>query len=162
MEMKLAASRLLLFLIQVVISTQVFAGDWPMWRYDAKRTASSPEQRPAELYLQWTRHYSPREMVWDDPINHDLMQYDKEFEPIVIGNPLYIGFNDQDKVVAINTDTGKEIWTYHADGPVQLPMAYYNNKIYFTSDDEYLYCLSAQKGNIIWKNDGTGSQFMQQ
>jgi len=156
--MKLAAKRLLLFLIHVILSIQIFAGDWPMWRYDAERTASSPEQLPAELYLQWTRHYSPREMVWDDPLNHDLMQYDKVFEPIVIGNTLYIGFNDQDKVVAINTDTGEEIWTYYADGPVRLPMAYYNNKIYFTSDDGYLYCLSAQKGNIIWKFRGGPSE----
>ena len=156
--MKLSARKLLLFLIQVVISTQIFAGDWPMWRYDAERTASSPEQLPAELYLQWTRHYSPREMVWDDPLNHDLMQYDKVFEPIAIGNTLYIGFNDQDKVVAINTDTGKEIWTYYAEGPVRLPMAYYNNKIYFTSDDGYLYCLSAQKGNLIWKFRGGPSE----
>jgi len=156
--MKLSARKFFLILIQLIISTPIFAYDWPMWRYDAERTASSPEQLPAELYLQWTRHYSPREMVWDDPLNHDLMQYDKVFEPIVIGNTLYIGFNDQDKVVAINTNTGKEIWTYYADGPVRLPMAYYNNKIYFTSDDGYLYCLSARKGKIIWKFRGGPSE----
>ncbi|MBA7569450.1 hypothetical protein ES708_11189 [subsurface metagenome] len=156
--MKLSARKLLIFLILVIISTRIFAYDWPMWRYDAERTASSPEQLPAELYLEWTRHYSPREMVWDDPLNHDLMQYDKVFEPIVIGNTLYIGFNDQDKVVAINTNTGKEIWTYYADGPVRLPMAFYNNNIYFTSDDGYLYCLSARKGNLIWKFRGGPSE----
>ena len=155
---KLFARKFFLILIQLIISIQIFAYDWPMWRYDAERTASSPEQLPDELYLQWTRHYSPREMVWDDPLNHDLMQYDKVFEPIVIGNTLYIGFNDQDKVVAINTDTGKEIWTYYADGPVRLPLAYYNNRIYFTSDDGHLYCLSAREGNLIWKFRGGPSE----
>ena len=156
--MKLSARKLFLILIQVIISTQVFAHDWPMWRYDAERTASSPEQLPAELYLQWTRHYSPREMVWDDPLNHDLMQYDKAFEPVVIKNTLYIGFNDQDKVVAINTNNGKKKWTYYTDGPVRLPMAYYNNNIYFTCDDGYLYCLSARKGKLIWKFRGGPSE----
>ena len=155
---KLFARKFFLILIQLIISIQIFAYDWPMWRYDAERTASSPEQLPDELYLQWTRHYSPREMVWDDPLNHDLMQYDKVFEPIVIGNTLYIGFNDQDKVVAINTNTGKEIWTYYANGPVRLPMAYYNNRIYFTSDDGHLYCLSARKGKLIWKFRGGPSE----
>ena len=155
---KLFARKFFLILIQLIISIQIFAYDWPMWRYDAERTASSPEQLPDELYLQWTRHYSPREMVWDDPLNHDLMQYDKVFEPIVIGNTLCIGFNDQDKVVAINTDTGKEIWTYYADGPVRLPLAYYNNRIYFTSDDGHLYCLSAREGNLIWKFRGGPSE----
>ena len=155
---KLFGRKIFFILIQLTISTQIFAYDWPMWRYDAERTASGPEQLPAELYLQWTRHYSPREMVWDDPLNHDLMQYDKVFEPIVIGNTLYIGFNDQDKVVAINTKTGKKTWTYYADGPVRLPMAYYNNNIYFTCDDGYLYCLSARKGKLIWKFRGGPSE----
>ena len=27
--------------------------------------------------------YSPREQVWDDPLNHDLMPYDRAFEPVV-------------------------------------------------------------------------------
>jgi outer membrane protein assembly factor BamB len=156
--MTVSERKLLLVLFYLIISTQIFADNWPMWRYDAERTASTPEQLPAELHLQWTRHYTPREMVWDDPLNHDLMQYDKVFEPIVIGNTLFIGFNDQDKVVALNTDTGKEIWTYYADGPVRLPIAYYNDKIYFTSDDGYLYCLSAQKGKMIWRFRGGPSE----
>ncbi len=138
----------------LVYATSISAQDWPMWRYDAGRTASSPEELPANLHLQWTRHYSPREMVWDDPLNHDLMQFDKVFEPIAVGNVLYIGFNDQDKVVAINSTTGKEIWTYYADGPVRMPLSYSNNNIYFTSDDGYLYCLSAEKGKLNWKFRG--------
>jgi hypothetical protein len=67
-----------------------------MWRFDAGRTASSPEQLPPQLYPQWTRQYSQREPVWDDPLNQDLMPLDNVFEPIVLGNTLYIGFNDRD------------------------------------------------------------------
>lgn len=29
--------------------------DWPMWRYDANRSAASPAELPAELHLQWKR-----------------------------------------------------------------------------------------------------------
>ena len=35
------------------------AGDWPQWRYDAGRTAASPEELPAELHLQWVRRLPP-------------------------------------------------------------------------------------------------------
>ncbi|MBT6764466.1 MAG: PQQ-binding-like beta-propeller repeat protein [Prolixibacteraceae bacterium] len=144
-----------LFILTFLISvTAISAQDWPMWRYDAGRTSSSPAELPDNLHLQWTRHYSPREMVWDDPLNHDLMQFDKVFEPIAVGNTLYIGFNDQDKVVAINSTTGNEIWSFYADGPVRLPLSYDNNNIYFTSDDGYLYCLSAEKGDLNWKFRG--------
>jgi len=138
----------------IFFSISVSAQDWPMWRFDAGRTASSPTELPSDLNLQWTRNYTPREMVWDDPLNHDLMQFDKVFEPIAVGEMLYIGFNDQDKVVALNSNTGKEVWSYYADGPVRLPISYYNNNIYFTSDDGNLYCLSAENGSLVWKFNG--------
>ncbi|NQU55196.1 MAG: PQQ-binding-like beta-propeller repeat protein, partial [Bacteroidetes bacterium] len=135
-------------------TAQLFAQDWPMWRYDSGRTASSPQEIPADLHLQWTRHYTAREMVWDDPLNQDLMNFDRLFEPISVGDILYVGFNDQDKIVAINNNTGEEVWAFYADGPVRLPLAYHNNNIYFTSDDGYLYCLSAKKGKLNWKFRG--------
>ncbi len=130
------------------------AGDWPMWRYDAGRTACSPEPLPAELHLQWTRHYPARQPVWDDPLNHDLMPYDRVFEPIVVGRTVYIGFNDQDKVVALQADTGKELWSFYADGPIRLPLAHAGGFLYFTSDDGCLYCLSAANGQLAWKFSG--------
>ena len=64
--------------------------DWPAWRYDADRSAPSPEQLPANLHLQWTRRYAEREQVWDDPLNNDLMPYDKVFEPVVAGGHLEV------------------------------------------------------------------------
>ncbi len=152
--MKFSIFKGLYILAFLFFAISVSAQDWPMWRYDAGRTASSPEELTDNLYLQWTKQYSEREMVWDDPLNHDLMQYDKVFEPIAVGNILYIGFNDQDKVVAINSTTGKEIWSFYADGPVRLPLSYNNGSIYFTSDDGYLYCLSAEKGNLNWRFRG--------
>jgi outer membrane protein assembly factor BamB len=130
------------------------AGDWPMWRYDAGRTASAPEDLPAQLYPQWIRQYSQREPVWDDPLNQDLMPFDRVFEPIVLGNTLYIGFNDRDKVVALDIRSGEQKWAFYTDGPVRLPPAGKLNRLYFTSDDGYLYCLSADTGALRWKFRG--------
>ena len=130
------------------------AGDWPMWRYDAGRTASSPEELPAELHPQWIRQYSQREPVWDDALNQDLMPFDRVFEPVVLGDTLYIGFNDRDKVVALDARTGVQKWAFFADGPVRLPLAGRRNSLYFTSDDGYLYCLAADTGTLRWKFRG--------
>jgi outer membrane protein assembly factor BamB len=130
------------------------AGDWPMWRHDAGRTAFTQEQLPAELHPQWVRQYTQREPVWDDPLNQDLMPLDRVFEPVVLGDTLYIGFNDRDKVVALDTRTGSEKWTFYADGPVRLPLAGRGNRIYFTSDDGRLYCLAADTGKLLWKFRG--------
>jgi outer membrane protein assembly factor BamB len=122
-----------------------------MWRYDHNRSASTPEQLADQLYLQWQVEYFPREPVWDDPLNQNLMQFDRIFEPVVADNKLFIGFNDQDKVVALDINSGKELWHYYADGPVRMPLAVNKDRIYFTSDDGYCYCLDTTDGSLVWK-----------
>jgi hypothetical protein len=47
--------------------------DWPMWRCDAGHTAASSHELPPTLQLDWSRKYSPRVPVWDDPLNQDMM-----------------------------------------------------------------------------------------
>src|SRR5664279_4414139 len=88
------------------------SNDWPMWRYDHNRSASTPDQLADKLYLQWQVTYSPRTPVWDDPLNQNLMQYDRIFEPIVAGNKIFLEFNDKDKIVALDLTTGKELWHF--------------------------------------------------
>lgn len=137
-----------LFLINPLLAQHY---DWPMWRYDFNRSASTPEQLPGKLYLQWQLKYSARTPVWDDPLNRNLMKYDRVFEPVVADNKIFIGFNDQDKVLALDINSGKELWHFYTDGPVRLPLAIHNSRIYFTSDDGYCYCLNTGDGTLVWK-----------
>lgn len=130
------------------------AADWPMWRFDAGRTAASDEQLPADLHLQWTRQFSPRVQAWDDPLNLDLMPYDRVFEPIVMDGRMFVGFNDRDKMTAFDVATGTELWSFFTGGPVRFPGAGWNDKVYFTSDDGYLYCVTASTGELVWKFRG--------
>jgi len=78
------------------------------------------------------------------------MQFDRLFEPIVADNKIFLGFNDQDKVVALDINSGKELWHFYADGPVRMPLAENNGLIYFTSDDGNCYCLNAENGSPVW------------
>jgi outer membrane protein assembly factor BamB len=135
----------------VALCATAQAGDWPMWRYDSHRSAASPEELPGELHLEWSRHLSLRVPAWDDPLNHDLMPYDRVFEPIVLGRRMFVGFNDADKLVAYDIETGAELWTFFCDGPVRLPPAAWRDRIFFCSDDGALYCVRAADGGLIWK-----------
>ncbi|TWU11318.1 Serine/threonine-protein kinase AfsK [Symmachiella macrocystis] len=153
-RMPILANLTLVATLFMAAPTNLTAGDWPMFRYDAGRTASSPHELPTDLQLQWAREYSPRITVWDDPLNQDLMKYDRVFEPIILGDTLYIGFNDSDKVVALDTKTGEEKWRVYVDGPVRFPPAAEDGKVYFVSDDGFLYCVSAETGEEIWKFRG--------
>lgn len=127
------------------------AGDWPMWRYDAGRTAASAEMLADDLQLVWERQGTPRVQAWDDPLNLDLMPYDRVFEPIVLDGRLFVGYNDRDKLVALDVKTGKELWSFFTDAPVRLPPVGWQGRIYFTSDDAHLYCVDAATGKLIWK-----------
>ncbi len=130
------------------------ADNWPMWRYDAGRSAASPNNVPDELKLLWRADYGQRQQAWDDPLNLDLMTYDRTFEPIVVDGRMFFGFNDQDKLLALDARTGKELWSYYAEGPVRLPPVGYQGRIYFCSDDGFLYCVNATDGELVWKFRG--------
>jgi outer membrane protein assembly factor BamB len=128
--------------------------DWPMWRYDASRSAASPNKVPESFSPLWSRTFSPRQPVWDDPLNQDLMPYDRLFEPIVMGNRLIVGFNDQDKLLAMDTNSGKNLWTFFAEAPIRLAPVGWRDRVFVCSDDGYLYCLNASDGQVVWKHHG--------
>lgn len=130
------------------------AEDWPMWRANASRSAATTNRLPTEFHTQWSRRFEPRSQAWDDPLNLDLMTYDRVFEPIVYNDLVCLGFNDQDKLVALDIRTGETAWTHFTEGPVRLPPAAYNGKIYFGSDDGFLYCVHAADGSLAWKFRG--------
>ena len=123
--------------------------DWPMWRYDANRSAASPQKLPDDLYLQWVREYPKLDQAWENPLNQDLMQFDKVYEPVVMGKTLFVGSSSSDRMVALDTDTGEEKWSFYVDGPVRFPPVASDGKVYFVSDDGYLYCLDAVQGKLV-------------
>ena len=130
------------------------ADDWPQWRYDSGRSASSPEVLPEKLSLIWERIFPKRIQVWDDPLNHDLMTYDRILEPIVADGLMFIGFNDSDKVVAFDVKTSVEAWRFYTDGPVRFSPVANEGKVFFVSDDGFLYCVRAKDGQLVWKFRG--------
>ena len=123
--------------------------DWPMWRYNAGRSAASPEQLPAELSLQWFRELAAPKPAW--PASQDRLQFDASYEPVVAGKTIFVGSMVSDNVTAYDTETGAEKWRFYCDGPVRFAPVAFRDKLYFASDDGYLYCLNAGDGSLIEK-----------
>jgi outer membrane protein assembly factor BamB len=118
-----------------------------MWRYDAGRRAASPEELPATMHLQWVRELAPPKPAW--PKSQDRLQFDASYEPVVGGKTIFIGSMVSDSVTAYDTETGTEKWRFYTDGPVRFSPVVYKNKLYFASDDGYLYCLDARNGSLL-------------
>jgi outer membrane protein assembly factor BamB len=147
------------FLVAMFVTDyRLQAQDWPMWRYDAQRTAAASNNRlPKTLRPSWQLDFGSREQAWDDPLNHDLMTFDRIFEPIVMGGRMFVGFNDQCKVIALDADSGESLWTCYTEAPVRLPPVGWNDRVFFTSDDGFLYCVDAKSGAVNWKFSGAPS-----
>jgi outer membrane protein assembly factor BamB len=127
------------------------AADWPTWRRDMTRSSASPQQLPARLHLQWVRVYPPLTPAWPD---QPKLQFDTVYEPVVAGKTLFIGSSRTDSVTALDTATGTERWRFHADGPVRFAPTVWEGRVYFVCDDGHLYCVSADRGRLLWKVRG--------
>ncbi len=124
------------------------AADWPMWRYDAGRTAASPEELPDELHLLWTRELPPPLPAFP----HDnRLRFDISYEPVVLGKTMFVPCMVTDTLTALDTNTGEQKWVFFADGPVRMAPVAWRDKVYFVSDDGYLYCQDAATGRLCWK-----------
>ncbi len=138
-------------LVCLLAVSPVFAGDWPMWRGTASRSAAVDGQLPAKMHLQWVREFPQLTPAWSGELD---INFDATYEPIVIGELLVVGSSRNDSVSAYDTRTGEHQWTFHAGGPVRFAPVAAEGKVYFASDDGRLYCITAADGELVWKFDG--------
>ena len=139
----------------VAVSAAPFAiraGDWPAWKCDAGHTASCAEELTEDLHLQWVRQLAKPKTCW--PWTQYRLQFDVSYEPVVMGTTLFVPSMVRDSVTAYDTDSGEEKWRFYADGPVRFAPVVWRDKVYFVSDDGYLYCLRADSGRLVWKFRG--------
>jgi len=120
-----------------------------MWRYDAARSGATADGLAEQLYLQWARRMPKPAPAWSE--EQYKLQFDKSYEPIVMGKRIFVASMVGDKVTAYDTDSGVEIWRFYCDGPVRFAPVGWKDRIYFVSDDGCLYCLAAADGKLIRK-----------
>ena len=147
-----------LILVSCLFSVFVFsasAGDWPMWRHDAQRTGVTPETLPKKLLPQWVCTYPRLERAWPDD---DRLGFDVAYEPVVADGRLFFGSSAENALIALDADTGGELWRFHADGPIRFAPAASSGKVYFACDDGCLYCVGAESGDLAWRFQGAPSE----
>jgi len=135
-------------MVAALAAASALAADWPMWRYDAGRTAVSPARLPERLNLQWVRQLAPPAPAW--PKSQTKLQFDASYEPVVVGKRLFVSSMASDGVTAYDTETGGEAWRFYTDGPVRFAPVAWGGKVAFASDDGHLYCLDAAGGKLLW------------
>ncbi|GAB4140709.1 MAG: hypothetical protein Tsb009_10160 [Planctomycetaceae bacterium] len=136
----------------VGLSKPVFAGDWPMWRFDAGHTAYTPHSLPSSFHLQWTRQFPKQRPAW--PVSQTKLQFDHAYQPVVADHAVFVGSTVDDSLSAYHTSDGRLLWRFFTDGPIRFAPAVANGRVYVVSDDGFLYCLEADSGQLLWKVRG--------
>jgi outer membrane protein assembly factor BamB len=137
--------------VSFTVRADLYGKDWPMYRQDFRHYGESSNELPSTLYLQWIREYPALQSAWS---MEAMNRFDKGYQAVVAGKTLYVGSNRDDTLIALNTDTGVERWRFYADGPIRFAPIAVNGKVYFGSDDGYVYCLNGATGVEIWKFRG--------
>jgi len=147
----LAVSKCVLAACVLAGCTPASASDWPQHRYDAGRTAASPDSLPSDLHVRWIRELPPPRPAFPGEVR---LRYDATYEPVAAGKSLFVPSMVTDSLTALDTETGDVRWRFFAGGPVRFAPAVGQGKAYFVSDDGYLYCLSAADGSLLWRFRG--------
>lgn len=139
------------------------AADWPTYRGDNARSGVTRERLGFPLSAAWTYQplHAPRP-AWGDPnprkvggwhgsVEGRRVHFDDAFHPVIAGGTLFFGSSADCKVYALDAATGQERWSFFTGGPVRLPPSVADGRVYFGSDDGWVYCLAAGDGSLVWK-----------
>ena len=137
--------------------------DWPQWRFDGFHTATTPEELPDNLELKWVMNLPKTEPAWDiqkemycygGPGERvpNMLSFDIAYQPVVSGSTVFYNSPNNDRITAVNLENGREKWRFYAQGPIRFAPLVSDGKVYFGSDDGYLYCVSAVNGRLVWKD----------
>jgi len=114
---------------------QISQVDWPTFRGNPARSGSTPLAVDAK----------DLEKRWETKLASTLSQ------PVIGDGKLVVAEIDAHAVHALDSSTGKELWSYTAGGRVDSPPTLYRGLVIFGSRDGYVYCLRASDGALVWR-----------
>jgi len=134
--------------VLLVAWTTGMAADWPTYRYDARRSACSPDELPATLQPIWRRSFPAFLPAFP---NEPRQQFDRSYEPVCADGVVVIGSPVDGSVRAFSAETGEVLWQHYTEGPVRLAPVLHNGRALVGSDDGTFRCLNLADGALVWR-----------
>ncbi|REJ65260.1 MAG: hypothetical protein DWQ31_18745 [Planctomycetota bacterium] len=135
---------------------------WPTYAGDEHRSGTTPAEITPPLVETWTyqARHAPQ-AAWPAPAKQNFwggksnlrarVIFDRAFHPSSDGQRVYFASSADDQVRALDIATGRPLWSFYAEGPVRLAPIYADQRLYFGSDDGFVYCLESASGTLLWK-----------
>ncbi len=108
--------------------------DWSTYRGNAARSGATRTAVPANTSERWSVD-----------VGRGLSQC------VLADERLFVTTVDSHTVHALNANNGNKLWQYTAGGRVDSAPTLYASTVIFGSRDGFVYCLSADKGALLWR-----------
>lgn len=152
----------LLPLVAFACAASASNADWPTYRGDAGRTATTLEAGPELLRLAWRlASAAPPRPAWPPPADRSYWQRldsinpritdDHAFHPVASGGTVYFASSADDTLRAMDAATGAVRWRFTADGPLRYAPAVAEGRVFVGGDDGCVACLDAVSGELLWR-----------
>ena len=144
------------FILTVVFSIagEVLAEGWKTYRADSHRSGKTLENLTLPLALRWV--FEPLHAplpAWPPPAEEEpRVHSDNAYHVTSDEGVVYLGLSMEDRVVALDAESGSLLWDISVDGPVRFAPSIWKGKAYFGSDDGYVYCVDGKTGDLQWKH----------
>ncbi len=116
------------------IAGQADPEDWPMYRYDALRTARSPTRLSPNLKELWAAEVGAEPSA-----------------PTAARGRVFVAATDSHEVVAFDAENGGQAWRFTAGSRVRQPPSYTRGLAVFGSADGRVVALDAETGGLAWQ-----------
>ncbi len=131
---------------------EALAADWPLQRGDAGRTGYTAESLAGPLQPMWVYRAShPPQTAWP---RSDRQTFDRAIHPVIVGQTAFWGDTVTGTVIAADVNSGEIRWRFHTEGPIRFAPAAFEEWLFVTSDDGFLYAVRQTDGSLAWKHRG--------
>jgi len=113
----------------------ITAKDWPTYRGNNRRSASSLASPSGKMSTRWT--FAPQQSF-------------APTAPTAAGGLIFVSGSDG-AVRAFAGDSGQLKWKYQTSGVVKFPPTIWDGRAFVGSGDGYVHCLEASSGRLLWR-----------
>ncbi len=132
------------------VSEAALKADWPCYRHDSERTASTSMEIPAGMKMLWKTPVAkpaagPMAEAWKTRLASCLTA------PVSAGDLVFAAETDSGRVFALNAANGKSVWTTTLGGRIDTPPTIYKGLSIVGCHDGWVYALRAKDGQLAWR-----------
>jgi len=133
-------------------ASEADSSQWPCYRGDGWRSASTTAKIATELKIAWTARLGawPQGTIPEDWRTNSYVR-GPVTPPVVAGGLLYVARPDAHQIVAMDAASGRVRWRQTVNGRVDTPPTISCGLCLFGTKTGYVYALRADDGRMVWR-----------